>query len=96
MRIEPYVTSSLQMSDPGRMKNKPRAPERGDAGLQDEARLSVSSDRLHALQVQANEEGDVRKEKVEALRGAITSGQYQPVPEKIAGALLGELLNESS
>jgi flagellar biosynthesis anti-sigma factor FlgM len=55
---------------------------------EDQAQLSEAHTQVAALAEQAAQLPEVREEKVQALRQAVSSGQYQAPAEKVAGALL--------
>ncbi len=60
----------------------------GSAVARDEAQLSSSQDQLHTLALQAMQLPEVRSQRVQSLREAIQSGQYQREPAQIAEAML--------
>ena len=55
----------------------------------DEARLSDSA-QIQAIAVKVMQLHELRSERVQALRQAISSGRFQPEPVQIAGAMLTE------
>jgi flagellar biosynthesis anti-sigma factor FlgM len=55
---------------------------------EDQAQLSGGHAQIEALAAQAAQLPEVRQEKVQTLRQAVAGGQYDPPPEKVAGALL--------
>jgi negative regulator of flagellin synthesis FlgM len=61
-----------------------------NAGGEDTATLSFDRTNTGALTSQAMSSPDVRQDKVDALRQAISTGQYKVEPEQIAGAMLQE------
>lgn len=58
---------------------------------QDETVISAGHIQVQALAAEAAQLPEIRKEKVEALREAITSGRYRTDPEKVAGALMSDI-----
>ncbi|HEV2398264.1 MAG TPA: flagellar biosynthesis anti-sigma factor FlgM [Candidatus Sulfotelmatobacter sp.] len=58
---------------------------------QDEAAFSAEHVQVQALAAEAAQLPEIRKEKVEALREAITSGRYRADPEDVAGALMSDI-----
>ena len=62
------------------------------ASGEDQAQLSGAHIQVQALAAQAQQLPEVREERVQALRQAVHSGQYQADPEKIAGALVAHMV----
>jgi flagellar biosynthesis anti-sigma factor FlgM len=58
---------------------------------EDQAQLSGVHVQVQALVAQALQLPEVRQERVQALRQAVSSGQYQPSPQEVAGALLANV-----
>lgn len=58
---------------------------------EDQAQLSGGHVLVQALAAQASQLPELRQEKVSALRQAVQSGDYQPDPEQVAGALISHL-----
>jgi len=58
---------------------------------EDQAQLSGAHLEIQALASQASQLPEVREERVQFLRQAISSGQYQTNPEKVAGALFAHM-----
>jgi flagellar biosynthesis anti-sigma factor FlgM len=63
---------------------------------EDQAQLSGAHAQVHVLVAQASQFPEVRQERVQALRQAIQSGQYSASPEKVAGALFGDMISQSA
>jgi flagellar biosynthesis anti-sigma factor FlgM len=59
---------------------------------EDQAQLSEAHTQVAALAAQAAQLPEVREEKVQALRQAVSSGHYDASAEKVAGALLTYLI----
>jgi len=59
---------------------------------EDQAQLSGAHVQVQALAAEAAHLPEIRQERVQALRQAIQSGQYQASPEKIAGALFAQMI----
>jgi flagellar biosynthesis anti-sigma factor FlgM len=55
---------------------------------EDQAQLSGVHAQVQVLVGQALQLPEVRQERVQALRQAVTSGKYQPSAQDVAGALL--------
>ena len=73
-------------------KNQP-APQASDAvdkHGEDQTSLSLSRDNIKSLVSQAMATAETRQDKVDALRQAVSSGQYKIEPEKVAEAILQE------
>jgi len=54
----------------------------------DVARLSTGSDAIQSLKARLADVPDVRRERVDSLRQAISAGTYQISPQAIAEAML--------
>jgi negative regulator of flagellin synthesis FlgM len=63
---------------------------------EDQAQLSGIHVQGQALAAQTSQLPEVRQERVQALRQAIQSGQYQVSPEKVAGALFDHMIAGSA
>lgn len=61
-------------------------------GVEDQAQLSGTHVQVQALAAQAAQLPEIREERVQALRHAIQSGQYQASPEKTAGAMFAHMI----
>ncbi len=59
-------------------------------GGEDTATLSFDHTNIGSLTSQAMASPVVRQDKVDALRQAISTGQYKVEPEQVAGAMLQE------
>lgn len=60
----------------------------GGTSGEDQAHLSTSQAQVGALTAQASQLPEVRQERVQALRQVVQRGQYQPLPDQVAGAML--------
>ena len=56
----------------------------------DVTHLSSGSEAIGKLKAQVDAAPEVRQQKVDALRQAMTAGTYQISPQRIAGAMLAE------
>jgi len=59
---------------------------------EDQAQLSGAHVQVEALATQASQLPEIREERVQTLREAVHSGQYQADPQKVAGALLAHMV----
>jgi len=64
----------------------------GEVLGQDQAQLSGAHVQVEALAAQAAQLPEAREERVAALRQAVTSGQYHPDPEQVAGAVFEHMI----
>lgn len=71
------------------------APARPEPGS-DQARLSLDHPRLRTLEAGVNGLPEVRQNRVDALQRVIARGTYDVPPEKIADAVVSEMLAGSS
>lgn len=74
-----------------------KAGESGSAATasslgEDQAQFSDVHVQVQALVGQALQLPEVRDERVQALRQAVASGQYQPSPQAVAEALLANVI----
>ncbi|MGB8061571.1 MAG: flagellar biosynthesis anti-sigma factor FlgM [Candidatus Sulfotelmatobacter sp.] len=58
----------------------------------DQAQLSGAHTQVEALAAQASQLPEAREQRVQALRLAVDRGQYQPDPQKVAGALVAHMM----
>ena len=68
------------------------APGESQRPDQDQAQLSGAYVEVQTLAAQASQLPEVREERVQALRQAVESGQYQAHPSQVAGALVAHLI----
>jgi flagellar biosynthesis anti-sigma factor FlgM len=59
---------------------------------EDQAQLSGAHTQVAALAAQAAQLPEIREERVQSLRQAVSSGQYDAPPEKVASAMLTYLI----
>jgi len=92
MRIDLYNTAASQISsEPDqkqvKAKNLPATEVNGEG---DRTTLTSGSGPVSALVSEAMSSPEIRQDKVQSLQQAISSGQYQIDPDKIAGAMIDE------
>ncbi len=96
MRIDlNYGPQAASESDRIRAQNPPAADSASAAktgAAEDQAQLSGAHVQVEALAAQASQLPEVREQRVQALRLAVQSGQYQSDPQKIAGALVTHMM----
>jgi flagellar biosynthesis anti-sigma factor FlgM len=63
---------------------------------EDQAQLSGSHAQVETLAAEVERMPEVRQERVQALRQAVQSGQYDASPEKVAGAVFLHLIVPSA
>lgn len=63
---------------------------------EDKATLSTSQASIASLTAQALNMPEVRTDKVEALRQAISSGEYKVDPNQVADAMIDSMSDQSS
>jgi flagellar biosynthesis anti-sigma factor FlgM len=92
------VSESKQPAASGQTAGSSTFPGRG--GLSVNSNLNVSEEQaqvsgtrvlVQALAAEVAQLPEVRQEKVSALRQAVQSGDYNPDPEQVAGALVSHL-----
>lgn len=59
---------------------------------EDHTELSTSGAQVQELVAQASRLPEIRQERVQSLRQAIQSGQYQSSPEQVAGAMFEHMM----
>jgi flagellar biosynthesis anti-sigma factor FlgM len=59
---------------------------------EDQAQLSGAHTQVAAVAAQAAQLPEIREERVQSLRQAVSSGQYDAPPEKVASAMLTYLI----
>lgn len=88
----------LNNSAAGQIGNEPSSkrvnaenfPAQASDGSGDRTTLTSGSGSVGALVSEAMSSPEVRQDKVQSLQQAISSGQYQLDPDKIAGAMIDE------
>lgn len=63
---------------------------------EDQTELSGAHAQVLALVAQASQLPEIRQERVQSLRQAIHSGEYQSSPEKVAGAMYAYMIDASA
>jgi flagellar biosynthesis anti-sigma factor FlgM len=95
MKIDGYTPlpeSVLSKQDGPGDRSAMRDPATGAPSIQDEARLSVDSERIGLLQSKIAQLPDVRQDRVAALQSALQQGRYQISNDQIAASMLNEFL----
>jgi flagellar biosynthesis anti-sigma factor FlgM len=97
MRIDLHVRSTevteSSRSSGSREAGRKKAANSGAQPSQgDEARLSFSPARVRELEQIARDVPDMRKERLESLKGAIQEGRYEPPAEQVSNAMLTDAL----
>ena len=91
MRIELNNAAANQIANESTPKQISGDKIRHAAGqVEDTATLSSDSVSISSLTTQAMQTPEIRQDKVDALRQAISSGNYKLDPEQIAGSILSE------
>lgn len=97
--VLPYLQTPAQGVERSGKSGKPERI-RGNTPKRDQAAESGDRVELRSRQMveearaRAREIPEVREEKVEALRRQIESGTYEVAPEKVARAMISDLLRE--
>ena len=99
MRIDPGIstagnagtnqvtdTTSVPRNTPNSISGEP----------EDTVKLSSAQAMVRQLVSAATQGSDVRQQKVDSLRAAIQSGQYQPSNGQIAGAIVNEFFGSAA
>ncbi|HXY78130.1 MAG TPA: flagellar biosynthesis anti-sigma factor FlgM [Candidatus Acidoferrales bacterium] len=96
MRIDlNYGPQQIQESDRSSAQTTTAAGAAASNPLgEDQAQLSGAHVQVAALAAQASHLPEVREERVQALRQAIQSGHYQVSPEKVASALMVQMVGQ--
>jgi len=94
MKVD-LTPSSLPPSDSTQVRKPATAEETRQAEQAstqdgDKVTLSLDSAAIASLQAKALSMPEIRSDKVQALREAISTGQYKVEPEKIAEAIVNE------
>lgn len=93
MRIDLRFDNLQSVEAPKTTRERAAAAERsGQTERQDEAKLSSTSSNIMSLAARAMAEPDVRAERVAALSSAVGDGSYSVEPQKIADAMLEDIL----
>jgi len=81
-------------SHAGAQKAAVNSPAPGAALGEDQAQLSGAHTQVQALATLVAQLPEIRQEKVQALRLAVGSGQYQIRPHEVATALVAHLVTD--
>ena len=94
MRIDFNHGPQLPETNRSSTQNAAAAESRSAARAlgEDQAQLSGTHVQVRALAAAASHLPEVRQERVQALRQAVQSGNYQANPEKVAGALFAHMV----
>lgn len=92
MRIDLFSTTANQISNDLNPKQVSAriAAQSAEGGGEDHATLTSDSTFVGSLVSSALSSPEVRQDKVASLRQAISSGQYEVDPAKIAASMVGE------
>lgn len=91
MRIDPFNSSASQISsDPSSPQVSSQKIANAGQSSEDRATLSSDSTSVNSLVSTALSSPEIRQDKVDSLQQAISSGQYQIDPGKIASSILNE------
>ena len=92
MRIDLFNSTASQISSEqtAQQAKAQNAGKSGQPAGEDRATLSSDSTSVGSLVTTALNSPSVRQDKVDALRQAVNSGQYQIDPDKIAAAMIDE------
>jgi len=96
MRVHPdYAAQQVQENNrtQGQSSPAPGLTAGSSANLgEDQALLSGAHTQVQALAAQASQLPEAREDRVQTLRQAVESGEYNPSPENVAGAIFSQLL----
>jgi flagellar biosynthesis anti-sigma factor FlgM len=92
MRIDAYNSLASQISSEtsSQQVSAQKTQQNGQAGEEDRATLSSDSTSVSSLVSQALSSPEVRQDTVDSLKQAVSSGQYELDPAKIAASIVGE------
>lgn len=100
MRIDPQVpaldTSATNLVTDARTGAAANAAAQVAGVPNDTVQLSGNQVTLSRLVAQLATLPDVRQERIDALRSAIQSGQFNPSNDEVAGAIVNELAGPTS
>jgi flagellar biosynthesis anti-sigma factor FlgM len=97
-------TMKIELNSPalgGVTAAQPNKTEAADSNAvqqpeEDKATLSTSQASIESLTAKVLAMPEIRTDKVEALRQAISSGEYKVDPDQVAGAMIDSFSDESS
>jgi negative regulator of flagellin synthesis FlgM len=92
MRIDLFNTTASQIANEqsSQKVNAQKAPTTGQSDGEDRATLTSDSTSVGALVNTALSWPEIRQDKVDALRQAVSSGQYELDPGKIAASMVDD------
>jgi len=92
MRIDLFNSAASQISNEqsSQQVSAQNAAKSGQSDVQDRATLTSDTTSIGSLVNTALKSPEVRQDKVDSLRQAISSGQYELDPNKIAASILDE------
>jgi negative regulator of flagellin synthesis FlgM len=92
MRVDLSSSAAIEIANEQRSQQiaSQKTPASGQATGEDRTSLSSSSNSTESLVGVAMTSPTVRQDKVDALRQAISSGQYELNPGNIASAMIDE------
>jgi len=91
MRIDLYNSAATQADSLADSKQvKAQGSSTPAVSGEDHATLTSGAGSIASLVSEAMSSPEIRQAKVESLQQAISSGQYQIDPDKIAGAMIDE------
>jgi negative regulator of flagellin synthesis FlgM len=91
MRIDLYNSTASEIANESSQQvNAKNSAESGQADAEDRATLTTDSSSVGSLVSNAMSSPEVRQAKVDSLRQAVSSGQYELDPGKIAGSMIDD------
>jgi flagellar biosynthesis anti-sigma factor FlgM len=92
MRIDLFNSTASQIAteQSSQQVNAPGAPKSGLSSEEDRATLTSDSTSVGSLVKTALSSPEVRQDKIDSLRQAIGSGQYELDPAKIAASMVDD------
>lgn len=90
MRIDSNQPISNQVVTETSARNSGKAGDASNAAASEGATFSAGKVGVNTLEAQVLATPEIRQDRVEALRQAISSGNYQLDPAKMADAMLSE------
>jgi flagellar biosynthesis anti-sigma factor FlgM len=92
MRIDLFnsAASEIASEQSSQQVNAPNAPKSGQSDPEDRATLTSDSTSVGSLVSTALSSPELRQDKIDSLRQAIGSGQYDLDPGKIAASMVDD------
>ncbi len=84
-------TTDAQRTEPQAQQADEKKPERVQ---DDRVSLSQESRQLQTAKQAVAQTPDIRSDKVDALKQAVTEGSYEVNPEKVAEKMIGAIISE--